>query len=123
MVIPVQGDIYWVRFGRSGDSGPSGKRPAVVIQNDLLNRSNIQTTVVTLLTSNLKLSRIPGNVRLKKGAANLPKASVVVVSQMATVDKTRLLEKIGTLSQEKLIEVVDGCRQVISLYIFDKDYL
>ena len=114
MVTPVQGDIYWVRFGRSGDSGPSGKRPAVVIQGDLLNRSNIQTTVVTLLTSNLKLARIPGNVRLKKGVANLPKASVVVVSQMATVDKSRLLEKIGTLSQEKLNDVVDGCRQVIT---------
>ena len=119
MVTPVQGDIYWVRFGRSGDSGPSGKRPAVVVQSNLLNRTNIQTTVVTLLTSNLKLARIPGNVRLKKGAANLPKASVVVVSQMATVDKTRLLEKIGTLNQENLAEVVDGCRQVISLNIFD----
>jgi len=119
MVTLVQGDIYWVRFGRSGDSGPSGKRPAVIIQSNLLNRSNIQTTVVTLLTSNLKIARIPGNVRLKKGTANLPKASVVVVSQMATVDKTRLLEKIGTLSQEKLIEVVDGCRQIISLNIFD----
>jgi mRNA interferase MazF len=119
MVTPVQGDIYWVRFGRSGDSGPSGKRPAVIIQSNLLNRTNIQTTVVTLLTSNLKLAGIPGNVRLKKGAASLPKASVVVVSQMATVDKTRLLEKIGTLSQENLTEVVDGCRQVISLNIFD----
>jgi mRNA interferase MazF len=119
MVIPVQGDIYWVRFGRSGDSGPSGKRPAVIIQNDLLNRSNIQTTVVTLLTSNLKLAHIPGNVRLKKGAANLPKASVVVVSQMSTVSKTRLLEKIGTLSRQTLIKVVDGCRQVISLSMFD----
>jgi mRNA interferase MazF len=119
MVTPVQGDIYWVRFGKSGDSGPSGKRPAVIVQNNLLNRSNIQTTVVTLLTSNLKLARIPGNVRLKKGAGNLPKASVVVVSQLATVDKARLLEKIGTLSQNKLTEVVDGCRQVISLNIFD----
>ena len=115
MVIPVQGDIYWVRFGRSGDSGPSGKRPAVIVQNDLLNRSNIQTTVVALLTSNIKLAQIPGNVRLKKGAANLPKASVVVVSQMATVSKTRLLEKIGTLSRENLTKVVEGCRQVISL--------
>jgi mRNA interferase MazF len=119
MVTPVQGDIYWVRFGRSGDSGPSGKRPAVIVQNDLLNRSNIQTTVVTLLTSNLKLARIPGNVRLRKGAANLPKPSVVVVSQLATVDKTRLLEKIGTLSREKLVDIVEGCRQIISMSIFD----
>ncbi len=114
MVTPLQGDVYWVEFGRSDDSGPSGMRPAVVIQNDILNRSRIQTTVVSLLTSNLKLARVPGNVRLGKGTANLPKASVVVVSQMATVSKTRLLEKIGTLGQGKIVDVVDGCRQVIT---------
>ena len=114
MVSPRQGDIYWVRFGSSGNSGPSGKRPAVVIQNDVLNRSNINTTIVCLLTSKQKLGQIPGNVGLTKGTANLPKKSVVVVSQLATVDKNRLLEKIGTLNKEKLEEVVAGCQMVIS---------
>lgn len=109
MVTPTQGDIYWVRFGPSGDSGPSGKRPALVIQNDLLNRSHINTTVVSLLTSNKKLANVPGNLLLKKGTANLPKTSVVVVSQMATVDKGRLLEKIGTLPRQKLEEAIKGC--------------
>ena len=94
-------------------------RPAVIIQNDLLNKSKIQTTVVALLTSNLKLARIPGNVRLKKGVANLPKPSVVVVSQIATVDKSRLMEKIGTLSKEKLAHLIDGSRTVISQNVFD----
>jgi mRNA interferase MazF len=119
MVTPRQGDIYWVRFGRSVDSGPSGMRPAVIIQNDMLNKSKIRTTVVALLTSKLKLARIPGNIRLNKGVANLPKPSVVVVSQIATVDKSRLLEKIGTLSEEKLTQVIDGSRQVISQKLFD----
>ena len=114
MVKPVQGDIYWVRFGMSGDSGPSGKRPAIVIQNNTLNKSNIQTTVVALLTSNKKLSMVPGNVSLKKGIANLPKPSVVVVSQMATVDKERLLEKIGTVDIVILKQVLNGCQAVIS---------
>lgn len=113
MVVPLQGDIFWVRFGPSGDSGPSGKRPAVVIQNDLLNRSNINTTVVCLLTSREKLAHVPGNVLLEKGTANLPKTSVVVISQMATVDKARLLEKIGTLSSDRRDEVIKGCREVI----------
>ena len=89
-------------------------RPAVIIQNDLLNKSGIRTTVVALLTSNLKLARIPGNIRLKKGVANLPKASVVGVSQIATVDKSRLLEKIGSLPKETLAQVIDGSREVIS---------
>jgi len=118
MVKPKQGDIYWVRFGVSGDSGPSGKRPAVVIQNDLMNRSNIRTTIVSLITSNLKLANISGNVRLKKGTANIPKPSVVVASQIATVDKSRLLEKIGSLSKTMTEAVIDGCQLSISLKIF-----
>jgi mRNA interferase MazF len=118
MVKPNQGDIYWVRFGHSGDSGPSGMRPAVIIQNDLMNKSNIRTTVVALMTSNIKLASVPGNMRLKKGTAGLPKTSVVVVSQIATVDKLRLLEKIGTLSRKKTEEVIENCRKVISLKMF-----
>ena len=118
MVKPMQGDVYWVRFGPAQDSGPAGKRPAIVIQNDLLNRSNLNTTVVTLLTSNEKLARVPGNVLLKKGTANLPKTSVVVVSQLATVDKQRLLDKIGTLERESIEEIIKGCQMVISLGLF-----
>lgn len=114
MVKPLQGDVYWVAFGVSGDSGPSGKRPAVVIQNDLLNRSNIRTTIVALLTSNIKLSKVPGNVILGKGTANLPKPSIAVVSQIATVDKSRLIEKIGTLEGNKIEGILSGCQMVIS---------
>ncbi|UCF84479.1 MAG: type II toxin-antitoxin system PemK/MazF family toxin [Desulfobacteraceae bacterium] len=118
MVKPQQGDIYWVKFVRAGDSGPSGKRPAVIIQNDLLNISNILTTVVSLITSNKKLGEIPGNVSLRKGMGNIPKTSVVVVSQMATVDKARLLEKIGTLDKETIKKILKGCQMVISSSIF-----
>ncbi len=118
MVKARQGDICWVIFGSPKDSGPCGKRPAVVVQNDLLNKSNIQTTVVALITSNRKLAKVPGNVILKKGSANLPKTSVVVVSQMATVDKGRLLEKIGTLTHELRKEIIEGCRWVIKAETF-----
>ena len=113
MVTPIQGDVYWVQFGSPKDSEPAGKRPVVVIQNDLLNRSNIRTTVVVLITSNLKLAAVPGNVRLNKGAANLPKPSVVVVSQMATIDISRLLKKIGTLDRENIVQIVNNCQQII----------
>ena len=112
MVKARQGDIYWVRFG------PSGKRPAVVVQNDLLNKSKIQTTVVALITSNRKPAQVPGNILLKKGTANLSKTSVVVVSRMATVDKGRLLEKIGTIPHELQKEVIEGCRWVIDYGAF-----
>ena len=113
MVVPNQGDVYWVQFGPAVDSGPAGKRPAVVVQRDLLNRSHIRTTVVVLLTSNMKLAAVPGNVSLKKGEANIPKASVAVVSQIATVDKGRLLLKIGTLNMQTRQAVLQGCHDVI----------
>ncbi len=115
MVKVKQGDIFWVAFGYSGDSGPSGKRPAVIIQNDLLNQSNIQTTVMAFITSNKKLGKVPGNVRLRKGMGNIPKSSVVVVSQMATVDNTRLLEKIGTLDNVTVEEILNGCQMAIGM--------
>ena len=115
MVVAVQGAIYWVKFGRPVDSGPAGRRPAVVIQKDVLNRSRINTTVVALITSNRKLAFVPGNVSLKKGTANLPKPSVVVVSQMATVDKSRLLDKIGMLPADAIQEIIANCQSVISL--------
>ncbi len=115
MVIPVQGDVYWVQFGPPLDSGPAGKRPVVVIQNDLLNRSKIRTAIVALITSNLQLAAVPGNVSLKKGTANLAKSSVVVVSQIATVDKSRLLEKIGTLGRETIARITNSCQRNITL--------
>jgi mRNA interferase MazF len=118
MVKPRQGDIFWVRFGDPGDSGPSGKRPAVVIQNDLLNSSNLNTTIVSLITSNLKLGDIPWNIELKKGMGNIPKSSVVVVSQVATVDKTRLLEKIGSLDNATVDKILDGCCKTVSKKAF-----
>jgi len=74
--------------------------------------------MVTLLTSSKKLAGVPGNVLLKKGMADLPKTSVVVVTQMATVDKGRVLEKIGTLANEVLEQVLKEYRTVISRSIF-----
>ena len=80
----------------------------MVVQNDVFNRSAIGTTVVCLITSNLKRAKAPGNVLLKKGEANLPKASVVNVSQILTVDKVELGESIGRLSGESARAVRDG---------------
>src|SRR6266545_844922 len=98
-----QGEIYWLHFGGTG-SESSGRRPAVVIQHDRYNRSAIQTTVVASITSNLLLARVPGNVRLKKGEANLPRSSVVNVTQVRTIDRRHLGESIGVLSPGRFRE-------------------
>ncbi len=109
-----QGGIYWLWFRGEG-SEPSGRHPAVVVQDDRFNRSGIQTTVVAQLTSMLRRQTEPGNTRLGKGEANLPRPSVVNVTQLFTVDRSRLTESIGTLSRERTKEVLAGLGLVFGL--------
>ena len=108
-----QGDIYWVDLDEPSGSEPGYKHPHVVIQNNLFNRSQIRTVIVLALSSNLKRADAPGNVLLDKGEANLPKQSVVNVSQVFTVDKSQLDEYIGTLSSERVREILNGIKLVI----------
>jgi len=105
-----QGDIFWVDFGSPAGSGAGYKHPHVVIQNNVFNQSRIRTVVVCALTSNLKWAKSPGNVLIKKGEANLPKESVVNISQIETVDKSCLTEKIGSLSQTRIRQILDGVK-------------
>ena len=107
MVI-VQGDVFWVDLGKPSGARPGYRHPHVVVQNNLFNRSRLNTAVVCALTSNLKRAKAPGNVLLEKGEANLSKQSVVNVTQIFTVDKADLVEKIGSLSRERVKQVLDG---------------
>jgi mRNA interferase MazF len=108
-----QGDLYWVDLGEPSGSEPAYRHPHVVIQNNLFNRSRISTVVVCALTSNLRRARAPGNVLLEAGEADLPKPSVVNVSQIFTVDKRDLGGKIGTLSRRRVRQILDGVGLVI----------
>jgi mRNA interferase MazF len=103
-----QGDVFWLHFGPPFDSAPAGRRPAVVVQHDRFNRSAISTTVVVAITSNLRLGAMPGNVRLRRGEAGLSKPSVVNISQIRTIDRTRLGERIGSLGPVRLRDVLSG---------------
>ena len=78
------------------------------MQNNIFNQSKINTVVVCALTSNLRRGQAPGNVTLPKGEANLSKRSVINVSQLNTVDKRALSDKIGTLSKVRVKEIVSG---------------
>jgi len=103
-----QGDIFWIDLDEPSGSEPGYRHPHVVVQNNVFNRSRISTVVVCALTSNLKRATAPGNVLLEPEEANLPKQSVVNVSQIFTVDKSQLYEKIGTLSKRRVREILDG---------------
>ncbi len=100
--------MYWLDFGPSAGSAPAERHPCVVVQNDIFNRSAIRTSVVCLITSNLSRANAPGNVLLKKGEASRPKASVVNVSQILTVDKAELAECTGKLTATAAKAVREG---------------
>jgi mRNA interferase MazF len=103
-----QGQVYWLDFGPAKGSAPAERHPCVVVQNDIFNQSAVRTSVVCLITSNLSRADAPGNVLLKKGEANLPKASVVNISQVLTVDKAELVEYIGRISGPAAAAVREG---------------
>ena len=108
-----QGQVYWLDFGPVAGSAPTERHPCVVVQNNVFNRSAIRTSVVCVITSNLKRANAPGNVLLKKGEAGLSKASVVNVSQILTVDEEDLEEFIGELSSIAAEAVRDGLRLLV----------
>ena len=110
-----KGSIYWVDFSPGKGSEPIGRRPGLVIQNDLLNDSNINTVIMLAITSTLKFGELPGNVILRKGEANLSKKCVVNITQIKSVDKKSIKEKIGTLSKKRMDEVHEGLKIVMSL--------
>lgn len=97
-----QGEIYWLE--------EQIRHPYVIIQENVLNHSRIQTTVVCALTSNLKRAALHGNVLLDIDEANLPKQSVVEISKVSTVNKTRLGDYIGSLSEQRVNQILAGMR-------------
>jgi len=103
-----QGDLFWITFDPPSGSGPGYRHPHVIVQNNVFNRSRIGTVVVCALTSNLDRGKAPGNVLLAKGEGTLPKSSVVNVSQLFTVDKSDLGQKIGTLSSQRVEQILQG---------------
>lgn len=109
----LQGEVYWLRFAGKG-SEPAGRRPAVVVQDDRFNNTSIQTTIVAAITSNLRLAAAPGSVRLRKGEAGLSRASVINVTQLRTIDRTRVDQRIGTLSAARRRQLVCGLSLVLS---------
>jgi mRNA interferase MazF len=104
-VVVFQGEIYWINLGDPSGSEPACIRPFVVVQNNVFNKSMINTVVVCAITSNIKRAQSPGNILLLPKEANLPKQSVINISQIYTVDKRDLIEKIGTLSPERIGQI------------------
>jgi len=113
MVTVSQGEVWWADLGEPRGSKPGFRRPILVVQGDSLNRSRIATVVCIAVTSNLKWASAPGNVLLPGSVTGLPKESVANVSQIVTLDKSELTERVGKLPKAKLELVLSGIDVVL----------
>jgi mRNA interferase MazF len=107
-VVISQGDIWWAELPPPRGSGPGLRRPVVIVQSDAFNRSRISTVVCVPLTSNAKWALMPGNIHLAARVTGLPKNSVANVSQILTIDRSLLTERVGRLPDAKLGLIFSG---------------
>lgn len=110
-----RGQIWWASLPAPAGSGPGYKRPVVIIQADEFNKSRIHTVVVAVITSNLRLSKAPGNIELEKTKTGLNKKSVINSSQIITIDKQFLKSKAGQLNKSTLQQLNEGIELVLGL--------
>lgn len=111
----IRGEIWWADLPEPTGSAPGLPHPVLIIQADSFNRSAINTFIVAVISSNTNLAESFGNVLISPRASGLPKDSVVNITQLFTVDKSLLLEYVGTLSERKMQQVDKGLRLVLSL--------
>jgi mRNA interferase MazF len=110
-----RGEIWWADLPEPTGSGPGQRRPVLVIQSNAFNESRIATVIVAIITSNVFLENAPGNVRLSKSESGLPKPSVVNISQLITIDRTLLTQRVKALPQKTLETVATGLKLVLAL--------
>lgn len=110
-----RGEVWWASLPAPTGSGPGYRRPCLIVSANSFNVSRISTVIAAVITSNLRLADAPGNVRLPVRGTGLAKPSVVNVSQIITIDKVFLTERVGRIPSNLLAVVDDGLRQVLSL--------
>ncbi len=110
-----RGEIWWASLDAPRGSEPGYRRPVLVLQSDEFNQSAIRTVVCAAISSNVKLASAPGNVLMSSRVSGLPKPSVVNVSQIVTVDKAVLTDRVKRLDERVIAEVESGIRLVLKL--------
>lgn len=111
----ARGEIWWATLPDPVGSEPGYRRPVVVIQADEFNHSRIHTVIAVLLTSNLHLAEAPGNLLLAARVTGLAKNSVANVSQVLTLDKGFLMDRVSKLPPALMNELEAGLRLVMDL--------
>lgn len=110
-----RGEIYWADLPEPRGSSPGYRHPVLIIQSNDFNETNLNTIIGAVITSNLRLAEMPGNVLLERGKGGLSKDSVVNATQIVTIDKSELFEYVGSVSAQKMAQIEKGLRLVLSL--------
>jgi mRNA interferase MazF len=111
----ARGEIWWAGLGLPRGSAPALRRPVLVISDDRYNRSALRTVTVVALTSTTRLAALPGNVAVPADVSGLDRDSVVNVTQVATIDREALEQRLGVLPPWVLTQVDDGLRRALAL--------
>ncbi len=109
----AQGDVWWADLADPVASEPAFRRPVIVVQADSFNQSSLRTVVVVTLTSNLRWAEAPGNVRLAARSTGLDRESIANVSQLLTIDRSALTERVGRLTSARLHLILAGIDVVL----------
>ena len=114
----IKGEIWWANLPQDPyGSEPGKRRPVLIIQNDIINRSNIRTIICAVVTSNMNQAQVPGNILLEKSITGLDKTSVVNFSQIITVDKTRFSEQVSMLPKNYITRINESIRYIFNTEI------
>jgi len=110
-----RGEVWWADLGAPDGSEPGYRQPVVIVQSDAFNRSRLRTVIAVVLTTNMRLLEAPGNVLVRAKASGLPRDAVANVSQLITMDRDFLLERIGRLRGQPIRDLEGGLRLVLGL--------
>lgn len=111
----IKGEIWWANLPPDPyGSEPGKRRPVLIIQNDVINRSNIRTVICAVITSNVNQAQVPGNILLEKSITGLDKTSVVNFSQIFTIDKTRCIEQVSMLPKKYIIKINESIKYIFN---------
>ena len=109
---PRRGEIWLVNWNPARGSEQAGKRPALVIQNDMGNE-HASTTIVAALSTTIRI--YPMNVLIEPPQGGLTKPSIIKTGQLLTVSKDRLEKRMGRIEEKKMEEVDQALRLSLAL--------
>ena len=115
----MRGELWWAELGIPFGSEPGYKRPVLIVQNDFFNKSKINTTIAVPLTTNMLFADVPGNILITKNESKLKVDSVITISQLEVVDRSRLIEKISKVDKSLMEKVENSLLLIMGI----KDYM